>query len=94
MVSICSEWNRPINAGFPSCHLADRGMVRRFEAGAFNGDFNGDGILDSGEEDLNGDGVPDVPPCAKPLPTMAFIAGRLWFQERLGCCAPRRLRVP
>ena len=34
-------------------------MFRRYEAGAFSEDSNGNGILDPGEPDLNGDGIAD-----------------------------------
>ena len=62
-VDLFWKWKSPNqHAGFPFVTWQTEGMVRRFKAGAFNGDFNGDGILDSGEEDFNGDGVPDVLP--------------------------------
>ena len=62
-VDLFWKWKSPNqHAGFPFVTWQTEGMVRRFKAGAFNGDVNGNGTLDSGEEDLNGDGVPDVLP--------------------------------
>lgn len=37
-------------------------MLRRYQAGAFDWDLNGDSLLGPGEEDLNSDGLPDLLP--------------------------------
>lgn len=44
------KWKSPQqNAGFPFVTWQTEGMLRRFKAGAFNGDLNGNGALDPGE---------------------------------------------
>jgi hypothetical protein len=57
------KW-KPVNhhAGFPFVSWQTEVMMRKFQAGAFDWDFNGDGIVDSDENDLNGDAVPDMVP--------------------------------
>jgi hypothetical protein len=54
------KW-KPANAhgGFPFVSWQTEAMFRRYEAGAFSEDSNGNGILDPGEPDLNGDGIAD-----------------------------------
>ncbi len=52
------------HGGFPFVTWQTEGMIRRFEAGAFDWNLDGDGMLnpDGSELDLNGDSVPDVLP--------------------------------
>ena len=62
-VDLFWKWKSPRqHAGFPFVTWQSEAMIRRFKAGSFNGDSNGNGILDPGEQDLNGDGAPDVLP--------------------------------
>ena len=62
-VDLFWKWKSPQqHAGFPFVTWQTEAMMRRFKAGFFNGDSDGNGILDPGEQDLNGDGVPDVLP--------------------------------
>ena len=37
-------------------------LLRRYQAGEFDWDLNGGGVLDPGERDADGDGAPDVLP--------------------------------
>ncbi len=88
-VDLFWKWKSPRqHAGFPFVSWQTEALLRRFKAGAFNGDLNGDGILDPGEQDLNGDGVPDVLPggmtipcgcslnsCWAPMPPTSFEIG-------------------
>ncbi|MDB6122027.1 MAG: hypothetical protein JWQ71_1020, partial [Pedosphaera sp.] len=62
-VDLFWKWKSPKqHAGFPFVTWQTEAMMRRFQAGAFNGDLNGNGILDPGEQDINGNGVPDLLP--------------------------------
>jgi hypothetical protein len=62
-VDLFWKWKSPSqHAGFPFVTWQTEAMLRRFNAGAFDWDLNGDAVLDPGERDLNGDGVPDVLP--------------------------------
>ncbi len=52
-VDLFWKWKSPRqHAGFPFVSWQTEALLRRFKAGAFNGDLNGDGILDPGEQDL------------------------------------------
>jgi hypothetical protein len=57
------KW-KPVNhhAGFPFVSLQTEAMLRRYQAGAFDWDLDGDGALnpDGSERDFDGDGVADV----------------------------------
>ena len=48
--------------GFPFVTWQTEAMLRRYKAGAFDWDLNGDSILDADEQDADGDGTPDVLP--------------------------------
>jgi hypothetical protein len=62
-VDLFWKWKSPQqHGGFPFVSWQTEAMLRRFQAGAFNGDVNGNGIVDTGDQDLNGDGIPDVLP--------------------------------
>lgn len=50
------------SGGFPFLSWQTEAMLRRFEAGLFTEDFDGDGELDASETDLNENGMPDTMP--------------------------------
>lgn len=55
------KWKSPhAHGGFPFVSWQTEALLRRYQAGAFSWDLNGDSILDAGEQDGNKDGVPDV----------------------------------
>ncbi len=55
------KWKSPrAHGGFPFVSWQTEALLRRYQAGAFSWDLNGDGILDAGEQDANADGIPDV----------------------------------
>ena len=57
------KWKSPHHhGGFPFVSWQTEAMARRYEAGAFNWDLNGNGILDPGEKDIHGNGVPAILP--------------------------------
>lgn len=64
-VDLYWKW-KPANAhgGFPFVSWQTEAMVRKYQAGAFEWDSVGAnaGVLDPDEQDLNGDGIPDVLP--------------------------------
>jgi hypothetical protein len=62
-VDLYWKWKAPRQVGgFPFVSFQAEGLMRRYQAGAFSWDLNGDGLLGAGERDLNGDGVPDMLP--------------------------------
>jgi hypothetical protein len=48
--------------GYPFVTWQSEAMLRHYQAGAFSEDIDGDGVLGSGDADLNKDGVLDVLP--------------------------------
>ncbi|HEY2952610.1 MAG TPA: hypothetical protein VGK40_08510 [Verrucomicrobiae bacterium] len=62
-VDLFWKW-KPVNhhAGFPFVSWATEGMVRRYKAGAFNWDLNGDGLLDADEMADPATGLPALLP--------------------------------
>ena len=50
------------HGGFPFISFQTEAMLRRYQLGAFSEDLNGNGALDPGEPDFNGDGVIDSVP--------------------------------
>ncbi len=55
------KWKSPHHhGGFPFVSWQTEAMMRRYQAGAFNWDLNGNGAVDPGEHDLDANGVPDV----------------------------------
>ena len=62
-VDLFWKWKSPHqHAGFPFVSWTTEAMLRRFTAGAFNWDLNGDGILDAGEMVDPATGLPAVLP--------------------------------
>ncbi|HYE33770.1 MAG TPA: hypothetical protein VEH27_20280 [Methylomirabilota bacterium] len=53
------------HGGFPFVFWQTEAMLRRYEAGAFDEDLDMSGILDPGEPDLDGDGLPDFAPAER-----------------------------
>ncbi|MBM3834662.1 MAG: hypothetical protein FJ403_15595 [Verrucomicrobia bacterium] len=64
-VDLFWKW-KPVNhhGGFPFVSWQSEAMLRRFKADAFDWDLDGDSALnpDGSEQDLNGDGIPDLLP--------------------------------
>lgn len=62
-VDVYWKW-KPANAhaGFPFVSWQTEAMLRKYQAGAFSEDSNGNAVLDPGEPDLNGDGIIDSVP--------------------------------
>lgn len=57
------KWKAPDHTkGFPFVSWQTEALARRYEAGAFDWDLNGDGILDPDEQDNDSDGVADFVP--------------------------------
>lgn len=57
------KWKSPAqHAGFPFVSWLTEGMMRRFKAGAFNWDLNGNGVADPGELVDPANGLPAVLP--------------------------------
>jgi hypothetical protein len=50
------------SGGFPFLAWQSEAMLRKYEAGAFAEDLNGNGVIDPGEPDINGDGLPQILP--------------------------------
>ena len=62
-VDLYWKWKSPrAHGGFPFVSWQTEAMVRRYQAGAFSWDLNGNGMLDAGEQDANGDTIPDLLP--------------------------------
>jgi hypothetical protein len=64
-VDLFWKWKSPNHhAGFPFVTWQTEAMLRKYQAGAFDWDSVGAtaGVLDADEQDLNGDGIPDVLP--------------------------------
>lgn len=77
------KW-RPVthSKGFPFVSWQTEAMVRRYQAGAFDWDLNADAVLDAGEQDANGDGIPDALP-NETLTDWGFYSQVLWgFRPR------------
>ena len=74
------KW-KPVNhhAGFPFVSWQTEAMLRRYQAGAFDWDLDGDGALnpDGSERDLDGNGVADVLP-RETLKDWGFYSQALW----------------
>jgi hypothetical protein len=57
------KWKSPrAHGGFPFVSWQTEALVRRYQAGAFSEDLDGNFTLDPGEPDLNGDGIIDSVP--------------------------------
>ncbi len=55
------KWKSPQHhGGFPFVSWQTEAMIRRYNAGAFDWDLDGNTAVDAGENDLDGNGVPDV----------------------------------
>lgn len=65
------------HAGFPFVSWQTEALLRRYEAGAFTEDSNGNGLLDAGEPDLNGDGLINAVP-RETLTDWGFYSQVLW----------------
>ena len=62
-VDLYWKWKSPrAHGGFPFVVWQSEALLRRYQAGAFNWDLNGNGVLDPGEQDANGDMIPDLLP--------------------------------
>jgi hypothetical protein len=62
-VDLFWKWKSPQqHAGFPFVTWQTEGMMRRYKAGAFNWDLNGDGVADSNEEVDMATGLPAMLP--------------------------------
>ena len=62
-VDLYWKWKSPrAHGGFPFVVWQSEALLRRYQAGAFNWDLNGNGALDPGEQDANGDMIPDLLP--------------------------------
>jgi hypothetical protein len=60
-VDLTWKWKPPgQSGGFPFVAWQTEGIWRRFKAGDFDWDENANGLVDDGELDGNGDGVPDA----------------------------------
>lgn len=72
------KW-RPVTQakGFPFVSWQTEAMLRRYRAGAFDWDLNGNGLLDPEERDANGDLVSDVLP-GETLKDWGFYSQVLW----------------
>ncbi|MBI4663739.1 MAG: hypothetical protein HY735_33475 [Verrucomicrobia bacterium] len=72
------KW-KPVNhnKGFPFVSWQSEAMLRRYEAGAFDWDRNGDGNLDPDEQDADGNGTPDLL-ARETLSDWGFYSQLLW----------------